>query len=231
MLIKLIFAVVVIVILFKLIHNYKKLPADKKSSAVLQFALIGLAGVILLAVITGRMHWLGALVAGSLPFLRMGANAASRLFPLWLQKTGGVANFKTDHLDLQISIRTKTITGKVIKGRLEGQRLEALSAQELSLLADDYQGNDTKSYYFIKMIQKGFSNHHAEPPANTFGDPSYDEALKILGLSGHPSREEVIAAHRRIINKVHPDRGGSDFLASRVNQARDVLLSHGDLAK
>tara|TARA_B100000029_G_scaffold502234_1_gene577166 strand:+ start:476 stop:853 length:378 start_codon:yes stop_codon:yes gene_type:complete len=53
---------------------------------------------------------------------------------------------------------------------------------------------------------------------------SKEEALQILGLSAHPSREEIILAHRKIIQKLHPDRGGSNYLAQQVNEAKRILL-------
>lgn len=51
-----------------------------------------------------------------------------------------------------------------------------------------------------------------------------DEARQILGLGTHPTREEVIAAHRSLIQKLHPDRGGSTYLAQQLNEAKRVLL-------
>ena len=51
-----------------------------------------------------------------------------------------------------------------------------------------------------------------------------DQAMEVLGLKEGFSREDVIAAHRRMMQKVHPDRGGSDYLASQINTAKDVLL-------
>ncbi|MEY2927202.1 MAG: hypothetical protein RL367_1679 [Pseudomonadota bacterium] len=54
---------------------------------------------------------------------------------------------------------------------------------------------------------------------------SASEAAKVLGLADGSGADEVIAAHKKLITKVHPDAGGSAELASRVNQARDVLLA------
>ena len=50
------------------------------------------------------------------------------------------------------------------------------------------------------------------------------EALEILGLHPGATKEDIIKAHRRIVSKTHPDAGGSDYLAKKVNLAKDVLL-------
>lgn len=54
---------------------------------------------------------------------------------------------------------------------------------------------------------------------------TYDDALQILGLEPGATRDAIVDAHRRLIQKLHPDRGGSDYLASQINQARKVLLN------
>jgi len=66
----------------------------------------------------------------------------------------------------------------------------------------------------------------AEPdrPASRSGVMTEAEALEILGLEPGCSRQSVQDAHRRLIQKMHPDRGGSDYLAAKINQARDILL-------
>ena len=55
---------------------------------------------------------------------------------------------------------------------------------------------------------------------------SMDEAAKLLDVPAGSNAETILAAHRRLIAKVHPDAGGSAELAAQVNQARDTLLKH-----
>ncbi|UCB54534.1 MAG: DnaJ domain-containing protein [Thiotrichales bacterium] len=56
------------------------------------------------------------------------------------------------------------------------------------------------------------------------GQMTADQAREILGVKANASREEIIKAHKRMMQKVHPDRGGSDYLAAQINQAKDTLL-------
>jgi DnaJ homolog subfamily C member 19 len=67
-----------------------------------------------------------------------------------------------------------------------------------------------------------------EPPrARSAGPMSVEEAWQVLGLRPGATEEEIRAAHHRLMRAAHPDSGGSDWLAARVNQARDVLLGKG----
>lgn len=63
------------------------------------------------------------------------------------------------------------------------------------------------------------------PPPRRQGNMTVEEAYQVLGLHPGASEAEIRAAHHRLMRAAHPDSGGSDWLASRVNQARDVLLA------
>jgi DnaJ family protein C protein 19 len=61
-------------------------------------------------------------------------------------------------------------------------------------------------------------------PRQSSGAMTLDEAWQVLGLQPGADATAVRAAHRRLMRAAHPDAGGSDWLAARINQARDILL-------
>ena len=65
----------------------------------------------------------------------------------------------------------------------------------------------------------------SEAPEGASSDMSYAEALQVLGLEEGATREEIIEAHRVMMQRNHPDRGGSTWVSARINQAKKILLS------
>lgn len=62
------------------------------------------------------------------------------------------------------------------------------------------------------------------PPPQGKQSMSREEAMEVLGLKAGYTEEDVVQAHRRMMQKVHPDRGGTDYLAAQINQAKETLL-------
>ncbi len=82
----------------------------------------------------------------------------------------------------------------------------------------------------INRLVQGFRANQQQQPGSSGPRPakgamSREEALSILGLKADASHEDIIAAHRRLMQKVHPDRGGSDYMAAQINKAKDTLLA------
>lgn len=147
----------------------------------------------------------------------------------------GVA-VKTDFLDVRVDSDTNLIRGRVVKGLFSGARIGDLKPVELALLWQDCRADDPASANLIEghldkvapnwrdEVRRGEANMASGPD----GRMSVPEALKILGLSSGATRDQVRHAHRDLMLKLHPDRGGSTYLASKVNEAKEVLLSRKD---
>ena len=72
--------------------------------------------------------------------------------------------------------------------------------------------------------QEDSTDSDGQRPASRNGRMTREEAGELLGVDADADREAVLAAHRRLMQRLHPDRGGTDYLAARLNEARDVLL-------
>ena len=85
-------------------------------------------------------------------------------------------------------------------------------------------------YWQNFKASKTYTNEQSEPfsgqsrPKTGGNFMSVAEACKILGIERTATKEEIILAHKRLMQKMHPDRGGSDYLAAQINLAKDVLL-------
>jgi hypothetical protein len=126
-----------------------------------------------------------------------------------------------------------TLDGEVLAGRHAGVRLGALSLVQLQALLLDYRREDADSARLLESYlervhgpqwHEGFAREEGAAEAGFTGPMTRDEAWRILGLEADADRESIIAAHRRLMQKLHPDRGGSDYLAAKINQAKDCLL-------
>jgi hypothetical protein len=151
---------------------------------------------------------------------------------------GQSSTVATAFLRMTLDHDTGRMEGTILRGRFAGMRLEELGpANLLALLrecrAEDEEGARLLEAYLDRVHPDwrdefageragGGSGAGARPASG--GDMSVEEAYAILGLSAGADAEAIKDAHRRLVVKLHPDHGGSDYLATKINRARDVLL-------
>lgn len=235
MIIRLVLAIAVIIFLFWGYKRWRSLPLEKRKSSSFTIILYGLAILAVIAVLTGRLHWIGAAIAGAAAIAKFGFSTIVRALPFlnFLRKSSFFSEpkFSTEFLKVQLNINTGELSGEIISGPHTGKRLEELNDDELASLEEHYQNKCKRSYYLIRVLRqrKGhqYDNFQGNgSPYSSIGDPSLKEAEQILGLPEEYEKQDVIKAHKSLIQKLHPDRGGNDYLASRVNLAKDIVLKN-----
>lgn len=149
---------------------------------------------------------------------------------------GQASDVETDYLHMHLDHDSATISGTVKRGAHQGRRLGELSLSDLLALwrecrAADEAGASLLEAYLDRLrpdwreaAQRAAFGDHATPTGDVMTE---DEAYAILGLSPGASPDEIREAHRRLMMKLHPDHGGSTYLASKLNLARETLLKDG----
>lgn len=140
-------------------------------------------------------------------------------------------------LEMELDHDTGGLEGLVLAGRYEGRVLGEMTEAELQDLRHDL-ASDAESLQLLETYLDGRFpawRTHAEPDiggrqagAPASGAMTEKEAYQILGLEPGAGTADIRKAHRRLMQRLHPDLGGSSFLAARINEAKDLLLSlHG----
>lgn len=197
--------------------------------------VIAVAAVAALA-ISGRLAVLLAPLAMLMPLLIRVRHVLDRYRPPAGGQTSTVA---TAFLRMTLDHDTGAMEGTVLRGRFAGMRLDELGAADLLALlrecrAEDEEGARLLEAYLDRLRpdwrdelagERAYDRAGGASAARPTGsDMSVDEAYAILGLMPGADAEAIKEAHRRLMVKLHPDHGGSDYLATKINRARDVLL-------
>ncbi len=217
----------------------KATPPGKRPGAYLKLGLALLVTLVLALTVTGRMHWLGAAITGLAVGVGRLLPTLARLFPVlqWLYgrraqagAAGRRSTVATALLRMTLDHDSGDINGEVLAGEFKGASLDRLGREELERILDWCRQRDEDSRRLLESyLARRFGDFQAQPGGGegapqAGGRMSRAEALAILGLEEGASDEDVAGAHRRLMQKLHPDRGGSDYLAARINQAKDCLL-------
>ncbi|NBC47300.1 MAG: molecular chaperone DnaJ [Gammaproteobacteria bacterium] len=161
---------------------------------------------------------------------------------------------RTRYLAMSLDHASGAMDGEVREGPFQGQRLSELELEQLLRMLELYQDSDEQSAAVLTAYLEREHPHWREQASQGTGDWSgdgqreagarsgggedagqggaeraratmaRDDALAILGLEAGADPDQIRAAHRRLMQKLHPDRGGSDYLAAQINAAKHLLL-------
>ena len=189
--------------------------------------LLGLRGRIELAILLGGCGlWLLGWSALSIP----GLGAATQRSP------GSTSRVRSALIEMELDHDTGEMDGTVLAGFFAGRRLSSFDEAGLQQLLAECRAGDPDSVRLLDAyLDRRFPHWRDRPHASEqtqaddkprSGALTEEEAYQILGLAPGASLAAIRQAHRTLMKKLHPDQGGSTYLAARVNQAKDFLLQH-----
>jgi DnaJ-domain-containing protein 1 len=188
-------------------------------------AFVGIRGELAVAIPLGIF---GAGLLGWSPFGMPG------FFSRTQQSPGRTSHVRSQFLDMMLDHDSGDLRGQIIAGEHHGRSLDEFDLSQLVGLAETF---DPESRALLESyLDRRFAGWREDPKSNGAGrqggqvgrPPSgkmtEEEAYQILGVQAGASADEISRAHRSLMKKLHPDQGGSTYLASRVNEAKDTLL-------
>lgn len=149
---------------------------------------------------------------------------------------GQTSHVETERLEMELDHDSGYMDGKVLQGRFAGRALSSLSEREAIELYNDFAADRLKEASLMEAYldwRVADWRDRAEDDAEARGrgrararggKMSVDEARAVLEVGPDASEEDIRQAHRRLMMKMHPDHGGSTYLAARINEAKEVLL-------
>lgn len=225
------FGIVALVLVLWLLHAFSRSDPQKMAralkaaggiAALMVALLLGLRGSFFLAMSFG-IFGLGLL--GWMPFGPAGPGARTQ------KSAGQVSRVKSTFVEMELDHDTGAMTGQFLAGRYKRMSLDAL---DIPALVGVLPGIDDESQAllmaYLDRREPGWRQHAQGDTGAGWGRPSGggkmtdEEAYQILGVQPGASPEDIGRAHRTLMKKLHPDQGGSTFLAARVNEAKDILL-------
>lgn len=190
-------------------------------------AFTGLRGELAVAIPLGIF---GAGLLGWSPFGTSGFGSLGGLFG-GTRSAGQSSRVRSQFLDMQLDHDSGRLAGQIIAGPNAGRFLDEFDLAQLLAMIPAFDAESVsllESYLdrrFPAWRQDAQGNaaggQRRAPPS---GKMTNEEAYQILGLQPGAGRDEIVRAHHSLMKKLHPDQGGSTYLAARVNEAKDTLL-------
>lgn len=153
------------------------------------------------------------------------------------RQPGGQSYVRSAALEMELDLDTGEMNGLVLAGSFEGAELNNLDEPDLMQLHSELAGDPESLGLLEAYLDRRTPDWRAgfdmdDDPglgaSHSSGAMTQKEAYEVLGLGAGASEAEIREAHRRLMKRMHPDAGGSAFLAGRINEAKAVLLSRHD---
>ncbi len=139
---------------------------------------------------------------------------------------GGQSQIKSRYLAMSLDHDSAQMDGEIIDGAHKGKTLSSLALEDLLILREDIS-DDIDSLQlleaYLERVHPDWQQTNQSKDRQSKG-MSEHEALKTLGLKTGCTKGEIVQAHRRLMQQHHPDRGGSNQMAARLNAAKETLL-------
>jgi len=162
----------------------------------------------------------------------------------WWRRTRGMGNINSPSggqkstvrsavFEMELDHETGEMDGMVLAGNSEGARLSQLDDEALFVLLEDVEADEESAALFEAYLDRRIPGWREDAQsyagagqgsASASGSMTKQEAYQVLGLEPGASASEIQAAWRKLMKSMHPDTGGSEFLAAKINAAKDVLL-------
>jgi hypothetical protein len=195
----------------------------------------GLAALAAAAVLLLRGRIDVAILVGGAGAWLLGWNGLALPGRRTAPKPGHVSRVRSALIEMELDHDTGAMDGSVLAGPWTGRRLGDLDLAALLYLHRECGGADPEGARLLEAyLDRRFPAWREDAERDRDAGPgagaqtsamSEQEAYEILGLEPGASLDEVRKAHRTLMMKLHPDQGGSTYLAARVNRAKEVLLS------
>jgi hypothetical protein len=224
-----IFAIVVLVFVLWALNAYSK--TDPKVLAKVLPTAGGILALGAAAFLTFRGHLEVAipLALAGLGLLGWGPFASTGLFQRTQKTAGQVSRVRSPFIEMELDHDSGAMRGTVLGGRHQGAALDALDVTTLLALVTEVDA-ESRSLLAAYLDRREPSwREHAQGDAAAGqsarrGKMTEEEAYQVLGVPAGASADEIGRAHRSLMKKLHPDQGGSTYLAAQINEAKEVLL-------
>jgi len=199
----------------------------------LRWSLLGAAVAVgLVLIFVGRHVLLFFLLPALLPFLLRSRTLWRRAKAAAGPAPGRTSEVTTRFLRMVLDHDSGEMSGEVLEGAFAGRELAQLDQAELIALWRECRAADAQSAAVLEAyLDRTLGADWREAAGAGGGESaggaegmSRQDAYKILGLEPGASDSDIREAHRRLMQKVHPDHGGSNYLAAKINRAKELLL-------